>query len=502
MKAQFQEGVTLNTDEAQESYILYSDRFTTYLVDNCGGIVRTWPLGRNNVHLHPKLLEDGTLIAIVEEGFRYMIHEYNWNGSLAKEINLNASGIILHYEVIKLDNGNYLTAGREILSEAELVDLGYTEEEADGYDYMDMMLELDPSGNIVWQWNIKDHIIQDRYPDKANYGVIADHPELLDMHVQLDAIDWDFRETFMINSFDYNADLDQIIISIRKMGEIAIIDHGTTTAEAAGHTGGRYGKGGDILWRWGNPANYDAPDAKRFLYYQHNPNWIDRGPYKGLLTCYNNGLDRPGSFSDRYSQVPVIDPTPNADGSYSMHDGQYSKDGLQLVYGRESTGTDFYSSYTSGAEFLENGNVHITIGQDGKMIEINPEGEIVWEYLIVNDGYIYRSEKYDLDYPAFEGRDMTPVSQVPTQYDCTLLSTSTDDHVADFDLDYLVTGHGILLQSSEVLSYQLINIQGQVLAAGSLNRRVMLSTEYYPRGLYLVRVSNDLGQQTTLKVIK
>ena len=44
-------------------------------------------------------------------------------------------------------------------------------------------LELDPiSGDIVWQWHIWDHLIQDSNPDLPGYGVISDHPELFDIN--------------------------------------------------------------------------------------------------------------------------------------------------------------------------------------------------------------------------------------------------------------------------------------------------------------------------------
>ena len=64
-----------------------------------------------------------------------------------------------------------------------------------------------------------------------------------------------------MNSVAYHPELDQIVLSVLGFSEIWIIDHGTTTAEAAGHTGGRSGKGGDLLYRWGNPRAYRAGSA-------------------------------------------------------------------------------------------------------------------------------------------------------------------------------------------------------------------------------------------------
>ncbi len=56
-----------------------------------------------------------------------------------------------------------------------------------------------------------------------------------------------------MNSLDYNEGLDVVVISFFFSNEIALIDHGTSSVDAAGSTGGRYGFGGDLLYRFGNP---------------------------------------------------------------------------------------------------------------------------------------------------------------------------------------------------------------------------------------------------------
>jgi len=109
------------------------------------------------------------------------------------------------------------------------------------------------------------------------------------------------------NAVEYNASLDQIVFSSRKMNEIYIIDHSTTTFEATTHVGGNSGKGGDFLWRWGNPINYGqgtATDQK--LYGQHDPKWIPTGfPHAGKLSVFNNGTGRTPLYSSIHIIIPV-----------------------------------------------------------------------------------------------------------------------------------------------------------------------------------------------------
>ena len=81
-------------------------------------------------------------------------------------------------------------------------------------------------------------------------------------------------------------DLDQIIFSVHNFSRFWIIDHSTSTAEAAGHKGGKSGKGGDILYRWGNPRGYAAGTKKdQTLFAQHNVHWIRKGlPGRGVIS--------------------------------------------------------------------------------------------------------------------------------------------------------------------------------------------------------------------------
>jgi hypothetical protein len=217
-----------------------------------------------------------------------------------------------------------------------------------------------------------DHLIQNYDPTKENFGVVADHPELVDVNFQTSTQD-DWMHT---NSIDYNEEFDQILISVCYFSEVWVIDHSTTTEEAAGHTGGNSGKGGDLLYRWGNPQAYDAgTSSNQKLFNQHDATWIGEGyPGEGDILVFNNGVNR------HYSTIDEIIPPVNENGEYSLTPGSAYEPTSQSWTYTATPASSFYVSHLGGAQRLSSGNTLITNGESGKVFEVTPEGTTVWQY--------------------------------------------------------------------------------------------------------------------------
>ncbi len=180
------------------------------------------------------------------------------------------------------------------------------------------------------------------------------------------------------NGIDYHPGYDLIVINTPELNELWVIDHSTSTRQAASHRGGRWGKGGDLLFRWGNPRNYGAgKDSDRRLFYEHDPKWIFDGPERGLrLTIFNNGGGRPGGdFSSVDELLLPFDP----EQGFVREPGEPFGPN-EPVWSYSDQG-NFYSSFISGAHRLPNGNTFICSGAPGRMLEVTPAGEIVWDYL-------------------------------------------------------------------------------------------------------------------------
>ena len=182
-----------------------------------------------------------------------------------------------------------------------------------------------------------------------------------------------------VNALAYNADLDQVVLSSPNFCEIWIIDHSTTTEQAKGHTGGRWGKGGDILYRWGNPRAYrNGTKLDQRLFYQHNIQWIPKGlSGEGHLLVFNNGG---GRTPEEYSSVDEFVPPIDKDGNYTR--GKRAPFGPAKALWSYSAPNkkDFYSWFISGAQRLPNGNTLINSGATGVVFEVTPEQETVWKF--------------------------------------------------------------------------------------------------------------------------
>lgn len=379
--------------EAFIGYTLFSPEYskTTFLIDKQGKIVHTWE-SKYIQGLGVFLLENGDLLrttlaynnpVFVAGGVTGGVELYDWNGMILWEFNYSNSQYCLHHNIKILPNGHILMVGWEYKTAEEAIAAGRDPDSLPiGELWPDHVIEVEPigssGGTIVWEWHVWDHLIQDFDPIKENYGIVEQHPELLDINYGIYegkySADWNH-----INAIDYNEKFDQILLSAHNQNEIWIIDHSTTTKEAAGHTGGNNGKGGDLLYRYGNPRTYRAGQiSDQTLFGQHDAQWIPpECPGEGNILVFNNGQGRPDG---QYSSVDEFIPPVDDDGSYFLEPGSvFGPEDLTWSYTAENP-FDFYAGYLSGTQRLPNGNTLICDGDHGIFFEVTPEEKTVWNY--------------------------------------------------------------------------------------------------------------------------
>ena len=179
------------------------------------------------------------------------------------------------------------------------------------------------------------------------------------------------------NGITYDAINDVIFLSANFYSEVWVIDHSTTTAQAATHTGGNYNKGGDLIYRFGNPLAYNNTSGERLFYNNHFPNLL-KGSDTGNMLIFSNGPDL-GPSTVYELKLPV---------TYSLLANQDNEPEIVWSF----TNPDLYSAKGSGAVRLPNGNTMITEGDFG-IWEVTTEGEVVWKYS--NPGFYWRAYHYD-----------------------------------------------------------------------------------------------------------
>ncbi len=428
-------GLFLSTAKASSGYTLLAPKHNTvtYLLDNQGCVVHQWKSQYEpgqSVYLKPNgnllrtcMLRNRSFTGGGEGG---RIEEYDWDGKLIWEFTYSNDKYQQHHDIAPLPNGNILMLVVEKKSEAESIATGWPAEMVLGRElYPDSIVEVQPAypngGKVVWEWRVWDHMIQDYDKAKANYGDVAAHPELIYLNASRNRPPSFWNH---VNSIAYNAKLDQIVISARGSSEIWFIDHSTTRQESAGHKGGRHGKGGDLIYRWGNPAAYKrGSERDAQLNQQHDAHWIPDGyPGAGHVTIFNNGYNR------GYSSIEEIAPPVDPNGRYVILPGKpYGPEKPAWHYEAKDR-TDFFSSEISGAHRLPNGNTLICAGVIGHLFEVTPEGETVWQYVnpMVRGGIlaqgelpgkdvrghlynaVFKAQRYAPDYPGLAGRNLTP----------------------------------------------------------------------------------------------
>lgn len=460
-------GLKHNSNEASPGYVLYAPLLsgTTYLIDNTGAVVHTWtsdyaPAG--SVYL----LDNGHLLRGAREpnvpiykggGQGGRLQEFSWDGELLWNWTFADENHLLHHDIEPLPNGNILAISWEGKTAKEAIQAGRRPDlTPEAGLWPDMIVEIEPQrptgGRVVWEWHMWDHLIQDFNSERSNFGNPAEHPERININGDRKPIDVDPKELARLkalgyvpdnvqakdlssdllhsNGVHYNPELDQIAISVHRFNEIWVIDHSTTTQQAAGSSGGRWQKGGDLLYRWGNPKIYNrGTDEQQMLFGQHDVRWIEKGsPGAGNLLVFNNNAK--GSNGPHSAVFEIVPPT-RADGSYIVPSQKAFGPPEPLWKYEAPDGKSFHSPFISGARREPNGNTLICSGADGRIFEVTDAGKIVWDYWDPYSGQVrlpdgspphpvgkatyavFRATRVSPEHPALAGRDLKPVDPQP-----------------------------------------------------------------------------------------
>lgn len=512
----------------QDGYVLFAPTYgtVTYLIDKCGKQVHSWP-STYTPGLSVYLLSDGTLLragntnntTFTAGGKGGIIEKFDWEGNVTWSYTISDELQCQHHDIRELPNGNILAIVWELKTNEEAIAMGRNPEKLDSTIWSEKIIEIKPEGTnegtIVWEWYLWDHIVQNFDETKPNYGVIESNPQLMNInYFATTGPDW-----IHLNSVDYNPDLDQIVLSSHETGEFWIIDHSTTTEEAASHSGGNSGKGGDFLYRWGNTTAYNVGTTQHF-FGQHNAHWIEKGLlFENQIMVYNNGNGRP---EGNYSTIEIINPP--VEGYNYTSTLPYLPETPSWIYNANNP-NNLYSPFISGAQRLSNGNLLYCDGVDGIFNEIDTSGNLVWQYInpVSNNGiakqgdpknlnYSFRATFLPKDNSAFEGKVLVPGNTIEDTNEMSnscssALATVSNELLSEISIYPNPANNLLNLELGSLkglnVKIELINTLGQVILERntSLNQ-ISIPVSNYSNGMYFVKISDGSSQKTFKVIVK
>jgi hypothetical protein len=444
--------------KAYNGYTLFGSGGTTYLVDMEGHVVHSWKIGTN-----PRFTEGGTLLDAVggDPSNSNVWKELDWNGNVVWTYTEKRSNYHPHHDFVKLYNpklgdSTFMYIANKDYTAAQCLAAGANPASSTYVGVqLDVVVEVNRAGRVIWEWAFFDHVVQDFDATKtATYGVVKNTPGRININMTGNPLKSDWLHC---NSMDYNEQLDQVVIN-SVHGEFYVIDHGNTFLknDSAGSIALAASSKGDFLYRFGDPAKYGQGSSPSFsanpektstghkqIGGAHDIQWIKSGlPGAGNFLVFNNGqnlfeltpqsyiveinpyLNASGVKTSAYVNPPdagynIVNP---ANSNLMKEKKNISK---QVVWNYSSkNNTSFFSTIGSSAQRLPNGNTFVCAMNSGHFFEVYPtDTSIVWEYInpftrsgirkIKTDTYptdnaAFRAYRYTAAHPALVGHDLTP----------------------------------------------------------------------------------------------
>ncbi|WP_372756620.1 arylsulfotransferase family protein [Mariniflexile sp.] len=367
-----------------DSYILVVDNGLegVYLINHDGDEIFTWDLDGDELGDDAQLLSDGSLLLSLRSsnsqitfgGYGGKFKKINADQTIDWEVSYSDTNYRAHHDVEYLSNGNIIFLVWEKISASEAIQMGSS---ASNAIYPESIVEMNPlTGEVVWEWHATDHFIQDYDSTKENYGVVADNPNKIDINYNSSQSDGDIMHANGITIDETN---NLLYITVNFYSEVWVIDHSTTTSEAATSSGGNYNLGGDLVYRFGNPLTYDNIGDVT-LNRVHYPNLFETNK----MLVFSNNIYNGQSAVIEYELSPP----------YQLVAGKNNEPSVTW----EFTDSSLYSLTTSSASRMSNGNTLIGEGTAGTIWEVSNSGEVLWKN--ANFKNIWRTYPIEINSPA------------------------------------------------------------------------------------------------------
>jgi hypothetical protein len=357
-------GMTILKPGVQAGYVIFgAPDGNAYAIDIQGKVAKKWPSPEPNTELgYTRPLANGNLLARVQP-MRSLSGATGANAEVTgaeSVVEMTQDGRVvwkyadrvrsLHHDEERMSNGNTLfVCSKDLdipaISRKLLQD--------------DCLIEVDPSGKIVWEWQTADHFDEFEFSKDvkdqimAGYGTPNGERGGLGSPPPTKGFDW------------------------------AHMNGASPIPESAGHTDPRF-KPGNIIasYRHLNTVVVVDRDTKKIVWKtvnvtigQHNPHMLPAGlPGTGHILVFDNGNNsvnnnprhKDGRPNSRVVEINPLDMS------------------IAWEYTAEKSNRpiwSFFSHYISSAQRQPNGNTLICEGANGRIFEVTPAGEIVWEYV-------------------------------------------------------------------------------------------------------------------------
>ncbi len=255
------------------------------------------------------------------------------------------------------------------------------------------LMKIDAEGNTLWEWSLFDHWDQlgiETLGKAVHYHFAPAFPGAgYVKSTYCNNVNW-LGPNKWFDDGDERFHPENIISDIRILNVSFIIDHVT----------------GNIVWRLGPDFEYSRELQKiGQIIGQHEVHMIARGlPGEGNILLFDNGgqagLGKPSPSSPTgyynaargYSRVLEINPV-TMEKVWTYNDPDNFSGNVEAL----TIENQLYSPYCSGADRLPNGNTLITEMVDGRVLEVTPECDVVWEF-INPGGKVFRAHRYPYDW--------------------------------------------------------------------------------------------------------